>query len=63
MIEAHCTGCELCLPVCPVDCIRVENTGRHGHRLGHLVWADADEARDRYAFRYRLKQDEGLNGA
>jgi len=21
VIEAQCTGCELCLPPCPVDCI------------------------------------------
>jgi electron transport complex protein RnfB len=21
VIEAECTGCELCLPPCPVDCI------------------------------------------
>jgi electron transport complex protein RnfB len=21
VIAAHCTGCELCLPPCPVDCI------------------------------------------
>ncbi|MBK1683746.1 electron transport complex subunit RsxB [Rhodoferax fermentans] len=61
VIEAHCTGCELCLPVCPVDCIRVENTS--GTATGWAAWsqADADKARDRYAFHsYRLKQDEGL---
>lgn len=62
VIEAHCTGCELCLPVCPVDCIRVENAS--GTATGWAAWsqADADKARDRYAFHsYRLKQDEGLN--
>jgi electron transport complex protein RnfB len=21
VVEAQCTGCELCLPPCPVDCI------------------------------------------
>ena len=24
IIESHCTGCELCLPPCPVDCITME---------------------------------------
>jgi electron transport complex protein RnfB len=23
VIEAQCTGCELCLPPCPVDCIEL----------------------------------------
>jgi electron transport complex protein RnfB len=23
VIAADCTGCELCIPVCPVDCIRL----------------------------------------
>jgi electron transport complex protein RnfB len=23
VIADHCTGCELCLPPCPVDCIRL----------------------------------------
>ena len=24
VITHHCTGCELCLPPCPVDCINLE---------------------------------------
>jgi electron transport complex protein RnfB len=24
VIAADCTGCELCIPVCPVDCIRLD---------------------------------------
>jgi electron transport complex protein RnfB len=24
VIESECTGCELCLPPCPVDCITME---------------------------------------
>ena len=24
VIEPYCTGCELCIPVCPVDCIALE---------------------------------------
>jgi electron transport complex protein RnfB len=62
VIEAHCTGCELCLPVCPVDCIRVENAT--GAATGWAAWsqADADKARDRYAFHsYRTKRDKGEN--
>ena len=23
VIQTHCTGCELCLPVCPTDCIEM----------------------------------------
>jgi len=24
VIEAECTGCDLCIPVCPVDCIYIK---------------------------------------
>ena len=24
VIQSHCTGCELCLPVCPTDCIQMQ---------------------------------------
>jgi electron transport complex protein RnfB len=50
VIEPYCTGCELCLPVCPVDCISLENAT--GSATGWEAWstAQADEARDRYAF-------------
>jgi len=50
VIDALCTGCELCVPVCPVDCIALEpaTPGRSGWQ----AWtpAQADEARERYAF-------------
>jgi len=62
VLEAYCTGCELCLPVCPVDCILVENAS--GSATGWAAWspADADQARDRYAFHsYRVKRDLGEN--
>ena len=51
VIEPYCTGCELCLPVCPVDCIVMENVS--GSATGWAAWSQpqADEARQRYAFR------------
>jgi electron transport complex protein RnfB len=62
VIEAQCTGCDLCLPVCPVDCIEmVEVTGA---RTGWGAWsqAQADEARERYAFhRLRLERERREN--
>jgi electron transport complex protein RnfB len=49
VIEQHCTGCGLCLPVCPVDCIEMENVS--GQLTGWGAWSDqkATHARDRYA--------------
>lgn len=49
VIEQHCTGCGLCLPVCPVDCIEMEDIS--GDRTGWQAWSDqeAKHARDRYA--------------
>jgi electron transport complex protein RnfB len=49
VIEEHCTGCGLCLPVCPVDCIEMENIT--GDFSGWQAWSakEADHARDRYA--------------
>jgi electron transport complex protein RnfB len=58
VIDAQCTGCELCVPACPVDCIALD--ARHGerrHRLGRRgAQAQAEEARgDRCAVRqFRL---------
>ena len=51
VIEQACTGCELCLPVCPVDCIELENVS--GSATGWDAWsaAQAAEARQRYAAR------------
>jgi electron transport complex protein RnfB len=49
VIEAYCTGCELCLPVCPVDCIHLENASDSA--TGWAAWspAQADLAHTRYA--------------
>ncbi len=66
VIEPLCTGCELCLPACPVDCISLE-TVTPG-LSGWAAWspAQADTARQRYAFhrlrveRERAEQDERL---
>ena len=51
VIENYCTGCELCLPVCPVDCILLENAT--GDKTGWSAWspAQAELARERYALR------------
>jgi electron transport complex protein RnfB len=48
VIEPWCTGCELCIPVCPVDCISLENVS--GARTGWGAWSqqEADTARTRY---------------
>ena len=59
VIDPLCTGCELCVPVCPVDCIAmvpVTDT-----RTGWQAWSSAlaEEARERYAFhRWRLERDQ-----
>jgi electron transport complex protein RnfB len=66
VVDAQCTGCELCVPVCPVDCIAMVPVT--GHRTGWSAWspAQADEARERYAFhrfrtdRARRENDERL---
>ena len=50
VIEPYCTGCELCVAVCPVDCISLENLT--GSRTGWSAWSqqEADTARKRYEF-------------
>ncbi|HSI55352.1 MAG TPA: 4Fe-4S binding protein, partial [Ramlibacter sp.] len=58
VIEPYCTGCELCIPVCPVDCISLENVT--GERSGWQAWSQgqADEALQRYSRRTaRLARD------
>jgi electron transport complex protein RnfB len=63
VIEPYCTGCGLCLPVCPVDCIVMEPVGE---ATGWQAWspAQANEARDRYAARQvRLAADEQTRAA
>lgn len=62
VVDAQCTGCELCIPVCPVDCI--EMVPVTGTRTGWDAWsaAQADEARERYAFhRLRLAREQREN--
>jgi Na+-translocating ferredoxin:NAD+ oxidoreductase subunit B len=62
VVNAQCTGCELCLPVCPVDCIAMVPVT--GERTGWDAWsaAQADEARERYAFhRVRLEREQREN--
>ncbi len=56
VIASHCTGCELCIPVCPVDCIRMDAIS--GERTGWAAWsqAQADSARQRYAFHQQRLQ-------
>ena len=51
VIAAHCTGCELCVPVCPVDCIGLEEASAGA--TGWAAWSptQADAARLRYAQR------------
>ena len=64
VIDALCTGCELCVPACPVDCIALVPVT--AGRSGWQAWlpAQADEARDRYAFhRLRVEQSAQENDA
>jgi electron transport complex protein RnfB len=59
VIEPYCTGCELCLPVCPVDCILLENVS--GEATGWAAWSpeQAKQARKRYEFSsFRRKRHE-----
>ena len=48
VIASYCTGCELCVPVCPVDCISLENIT--GMRTGWAAWSaeQAETSRARY---------------
>lgn len=64
VVADQCTGCELCIPACPVDCIGLVDSS--GARTGWAAWsaAQADQARDRYAFRQiRLVQAARDNDA
>src|SRR6185312_5558789 len=51
VVEAACTGCELCLPVCPMDCIALEEASAGA--TGWNAWSpvQADAARERFARR------------
>ncbi|MDO9357435.1 MAG: 4Fe-4S binding protein, partial [Polaromonas sp.] len=62
VIEPYCTGCELCIPVCPVDCISLENVT--GPRTGWSAWSatEARQAQTRYEFHsYRATAGMGQN--
>jgi electron transport complex protein RnfB len=62
VIEAYCTGCGLCLPVCPVDCIALENVTPEA--TGWAAWSrpQAELARTRYEFHdFRRQRDEDEN--
>ena len=59
VIEPYCTGCELCLPVCPVDCISLENATASATGWDAWSTAQADEARDRYAF-HQMRQQRDM---
>jgi len=45
VIAAECTGCRLCLPPCPVDCIAMVETGE--------TWSHAERARRAGQYRRR----------
>jgi len=50
VIAAWCTGCELCIPPCPVDCISL---------VPVASLPDPDLSRNRHAFRaFRLAREE-----
>jgi electron transport complex protein RnfB len=53
VIEQDCTGCELCLPVCPVDCMHLEVVS--GSLTGWQAWSpqQAQQAQQRYAARQK----------
>lgn len=56
VIAAECTGCKLCLPPCPVDCITMIETGEtwtHEERLSR-----ASQYRRRYGARTKRLERE-----
>jgi electron transport complex protein RnfB len=62
LIDELCTGCELCVPVCPVDCIAMVDAT--AGVTGWDAWslAQAEEARERYAFhRFRVERERSDN--
>ena len=63
VVTAQCTGCELCVPACPVDCISMPEVTT---TTGWAAWSQpqADEARERYAFRqFRRNREAEENEA
>ena len=61
VIEADCTGCELCIAVCPVDCISLENIS--ADKTGWAAWSEpeAQKAGQRYAFHSQRLNLPGLS--
>ena len=60
VIEDACTGCELCLPVCPVDCIHLENVTLDKSGWNAWTQALADQAKNRYEQKkLRLAKEQG----
>jgi electron transport complex protein RnfB len=50
VIASWCTGCELCVPPCPVDCIAFEEA---------VALPAAEASRERFHFRaFRLEREE-----
>lgn len=43
IIEPNCTGCEVCIPFCPVDCIEVDAPGKWPSRTIPPVLIRYDE--------------------
>ena len=58
VIDAACTGCELCVPACPVDCITMVPVT--GALTGWQAWSaeQAEQARASYSFRRSRLQTE-----
>ena len=64
ILPSLCTGCDLCVAPCPVDCIAMVPVT--GERTGWDAWSqqDADAARDRHDFRTaRLQREREENDA
>ena len=64
ILPSLCTGCDLCVAPCPVDCIAMVPVT--GERTGWDAWsqADADAARARHDFRsVRLRREREENDA
>ena len=60
VVEPYCTGCELCIPACPVDCISLEPIDVN--LSGWASWPQelADLARQRYDARTARLQREAV---
>jgi electron transport complex protein RnfB len=58
VIENQCTGCELCIPACPVDCISLVNVHPEPAPTGWAAWpqSKANDARQRHTFTLARRQ-------